>query len=111
MADAKIEQALQALKEAGVAAPKLVKHAGVMNVPEHAAALGGKMKGVLCKNLFVKSKSKKNPYYLLVVAGEKETNLKDIASLLGEKQLRFPSNLQELLANFPTRIGFSSVKP
>lgn len=73
------------LEELNIKYDKL-KHEPLFTVLE-AQKIKGKIKGVGCKNLFLKDKKEK--YFLLVVEDEKKIDLKLVAKILEVKSLSF----------------------
>jgi Ala-tRNA(Pro) deacylase len=82
----RIAAALAAAAGAGVALGALHRHAAAFKVPELEAALAG-VRGVRCKNLFLKAKKERAPgdsrLWLVVADCASETDLNTIGKALG----------------------------
>ena len=75
---------------------RLYKHPPVYTV-EEASKYNGEIKGIHCKNLFVKDR-KSRKFYLIIISAEEKLNLKDYEEILEEK-LKFANekDLKEIL--------------
>lgn len=79
---------------------------------EEAINIKNRLKGLECKNLFLKSKDN---YFLLVIEGDKKANLKEIEKLLNIKRLTFASedelmNILNLTKGSVTPLGLINDK-
>ena len=80
----------------------LLEHEPVYTVAEsESLGIAGKLSGMACKNLFLRSK--KGHYYLLVLPAKEKADLKYTAKILGLSRLSFASeeDLQNVLGLYP----------
>ncbi len=83
-----------------------VQHKAVYTIEEALnEKIADRIKGVECKNLFVKSKTN---YYLIFMCANKKCNLKEISNLVNDTKLSFAS-LEEL--NDILKLDLGSVTP
>lgn len=87
------EKVLQALKEMGIPF-EAVEHAAAVTTEEADAAIEGK-EGVRTKTLFLTNK-KKTAVFLVIMDDQKRLDMKKLAELIEQKQIKFGS--PELLA-------------
>ncbi|MBR3168462.1 MAG: prolyl-tRNA synthetase associated domain-containing protein [Erysipelotrichaceae bacterium] len=82
------EKVYSLLAELGIRYEKL-EHAPVYTIAEAMREnIPGRIEGTECKNLFLRSG---DSYYLYVLEGDRNADLKALASFLNEKKLRFAS--------------------
>lgn len=94
-----MKEVYEVLEQNGIAYEK-VEHEAVFSV-EQSQMIKEKIKGIGCKNLFLKDQ-KKN-YYLVILNDQHQISLKDIAIKINSKRLSFASKeeLLEILGLYP----------